>query len=68
MRMICPSDKPTERQVRYATYLQSFLTKKYTEIELSNMNKHQISNYISEIEPHANEIREELSMHVFDIW
>ncbi|HFV7717722.1 TPA: hypothetical protein ACH968_001625 [Staphylococcus aureus] len=62
-------DKPTDKQIRYAIHLKSFLrVDKPTSEEIDQMSKKEISVYIDEIKPYAEEIIEELSSHMDMVW
>lgn len=65
VRMICPFDKPTTRQIKYGEYLQSFLRK---DDDLSKMTRKELSDYINLIKPDAEYIIDELQSHTDIVW
>lgn len=62
---IYPFGKPTEKQIEYAQYLQSYIQ---DDTSITHMSKDELSSYIKFIKPQAEEVMDELRGHVDDIW
>lgn len=58
-------DKPTEKQIEYAQYLQSYIQ---DDTSITHMSKDELSSYIKFIKQQAEEVMDELRGHVDDIW
>lgn len=58
---ICPfDDPPTERQIKFAEHIQSFVG---GDENIKNMSKKEITKYINKEKPRAEEIIDEVSYH-----
>ncbi|EGQ2787386.1 hypothetical protein MCT67_000260 [Staphylococcus pseudintermedius] len=62
---IYPFDKPTEKQIEYGQYLQSYIQ---DDTSITHMSKDELSSYIKFIKQQAEEVMDELRGHVDDIW
>ncbi|MDU0452309.1 hypothetical protein [Staphylococcus chromogenes] len=63
--MTCPFKSPTDKQLKYANYLQSFIS---ANDDLSLMSKKELSDYINRIKPIAEEIIDEVSFNTNVVW
>lgn len=60
-----PFKKPTEKQLKYAKYLQTFVQ---DDKDLTEMNKEEVINYIDSIKNEAKDVISELMSHTDVVW